>query len=112
MDTVSAVLGQAFIQLSMMGCQQNMVQRYMSLKTNREVTYSLYANIPFVFVLYALPWLAGAVVYAAYAGCDPRQLGYTQRTDEILPFFMLDKLLVIPGCVGIFLAMLFNGALW
>lgn len=71
----------------------------------------LYWNIPFISFLYALPWICGTVVYAAYAACDPRQLGYTQRPDEILPFFVLDRLLVIPGCVGLFLATLFNGAL-
>lgn len=37
-DTVSAVLGQAFIQLSILGCQQNLVQRYMSLGSLKEVS--------------------------------------------------------------------------
>lgn len=42
-DTVSATLGQAFIQMSLMGCQQNLVQRYMSLNTERDIQkYAIY----------------------------------------------------------------------
>lgn len=69
-------------------------------------------NIPFVSFLFSLPWIAGAVVYAVYATCDPRKLGLTNKMDEILPFFVHDKLFYIPGVVGLFLATLFNGALW
>lgn len=37
-DTLSAWLGQLFISLSVLGCQQNNVQRYMSMNTRKEVT--------------------------------------------------------------------------
>lgn len=69
-------------------------------------------NIPVVFVLFSLPWIVGTVVYASYATCDPRKLGLTDKRDEILPFFVRDKLFYIPGFVGLFLATLFNGSLW
>lgn len=36
-DTVSATIGQAIIQISIVGCQQNLVQRYMSLKDIHQV---------------------------------------------------------------------------
>lgn len=36
-DTVSAWLGQLFMSLSLMGCQQNFVQRYVSMKNFAEV---------------------------------------------------------------------------
>lgn len=36
-DTLSAWLGQLFISLSVLGCQQNNVQRYMSLKSQKDV---------------------------------------------------------------------------
>ena len=36
-DTVSAWLGQLFMSLSLMGCQQNFVQRYVSMKSFKEV---------------------------------------------------------------------------
>lgn len=37
-DTLSAWLGQLFISLSVLGCQQNNVQRYMSMKSQKDVT--------------------------------------------------------------------------
>lgn len=37
-DTLSAWLGQLFISLSVLGCQQNNVQRYMSLNSQKDVT--------------------------------------------------------------------------
>lgn len=36
-DTVSAWVGQLFISLSVLGCQQNLVQRYLSMKDVKEV---------------------------------------------------------------------------
>lgn len=69
-------------------------------------------NIPFVCFLFTLPWIVGAVIYATYSTCDPLKLGLTDKMDEILPFFIHDKMFYIPGFVGLFLATLFNGALW
>lgn len=37
-DTLSAWLGNLFISLSVLGCQQNNVQRYMSMKSQKDVT--------------------------------------------------------------------------
>lgn len=37
-DTLSAWLGQLFISLSVLGCQQNNVQRYMSMNSQKDVT--------------------------------------------------------------------------
>lgn len=36
-DTTSAILGQLFMSLSLFGCQQNFVQRYVSMSTLKEV---------------------------------------------------------------------------
>ena len=70
------------------------------------------SNIPIIFIFFSLSWLSGMVIYSTYADCDPYADGYIQKRDEILPFFVEDKLAIIPGFAGIFMAMLFNGALW
>jgi solute carrier family 5 (sodium-coupled monocarboxylate transporter), member 8/12 len=36
-DTMSAWLGQFFISMSLFGCQQNFVQRYLSMKSFKQV---------------------------------------------------------------------------
>lgn len=62
--------------------------------------------------MFSLAWVVGMGVYSTYFMCDPMEAGYIKKIDEILPFFVEDKLSYIPGFLGIFMATLFNGALW
>ncbi|XP_022224905.2 LOW QUALITY PROTEIN: sodium-coupled monocarboxylate transporter 1 [Drosophila obscura] len=110
-DTLSAWLGQLFMSLSQIGCQQNFMQRYVSLKSLKQVRRVMLSNVPLVFFFFALSWVSGMVIYSTYINCDPYAEGYIKKPDEILPFFVEDQLGFLPGFVGIFMATLFNGAL-
>ncbi|XP_017105011.1 sodium-coupled monocarboxylate transporter 2 [Drosophila bipectinata] len=110
-DTTSAWLGQLFMSLSQIGCQQNFMQRYVSLKSLKQVRRVMLTNVPLVFFFFSLSWLSGMVIYSTYINCDPYAEGYIKKPDEILPFFVEDQLGFLPGFVGIFMATLFNGAL-
>ncbi|CAG0882592.1 unnamed protein product [Darwinula stevensoni] len=46
-----------------------------------------------------------------YEECDPLKAGLIQKKDEIIPFFVMDKLGHLVGLPGVFLACLFAGAL-
>ena len=70
------------------------------------------SNIPIIIMFFSLAWIAGMVVYSTYAMCDPLKEGFIGKQDEILPFFVEDQMAFIPGFLGIFMATLFNGALW
>ncbi|CAH1154191.1 unnamed protein product [Phaedon cochleariae] len=109
--TTSAIIGQLFMSLSIFGCQQNFVQRYCSMDSQKQVTKTLMFNIPVITVLFSLSWVVGMVVYAVYADCDPLSSGYIDKYDEILPFFVEDRFSYLPGILGLFMASLFNGAL-
>nr|CAD7263702.1 unnamed protein product [Timema shepardi] len=109
--TLSALFGQLFMSLSIFGCQQNFVQRYCSMKSQKTVTQTLLANIPVITVLFSLSWVAGMVIFANYVNCDPLSLGYINKIDEIVPFFVEDQFTYLPGFLGLFMASLFNGAL-
>ncbi|KAK5644642.1 hypothetical protein RI129_005942 [Pyrocoelia pectoralis] len=109
--TTSALIGQLFMSLSILGCQQNFVQRYCSMGSQRKVTNTLMCNIPVITILFSLSWVVGMVVYAVYANCDPYKAGYIQKYDEVLPFFVEDRFNYAPGILGLFMACLFNGAL-
>ncbi|KAH8382196.1 hypothetical protein KR009_002237 [Drosophila setifemur] len=110
-DTTSAWLGQLFMSLSQIGCQQNFMQRYVSLKSLKQVRRVMLTNVPLVFFFFSLSWVSGMVIYSTYINCDPYAEGYIKKPDEILPFFVEDQLGFLPGFVGIFMATLFNGAL-
>lgn len=109
--TVSALLGQLFMSLSIFGCQQNFVQRYCSMDSLKTVRRTLWTNVPVIAVLFSLSWIAGMVIFADYINCDPLKLGYISKIDEIVPFYVEDKFTHIPGLLGVFMASLFNGAL-
>ncbi|XP_075224836.1 sodium-coupled monocarboxylate transporter 1 isoform X2 [Lycorma delicatula] len=110
-STMSALVGQLFMSLSIFGCQQNFVQRYCSMKTKGKVYQTLMGNMPVMTVLFSMSWVAGMVIFASYANCDPMKLGYIQDIDEILPFYVEDKFYFLPGFLGLIMASLFNGAL-
>ncbi|XP_077283953.1 sodium-coupled monocarboxylate transporter 1 [Arctopsyche grandis] len=110
-DTMSAWVGQMFMSLSLYGCQQNFVQRYCSMKSEKKVRKTLLWNIPMITVLFSLSWIVGMGIYSIYSSCDPLTAGYTKKMDEILPFFMEDKFSYFPGVMGLFMGSLFNGAL-
>lgn len=61
--------------------------------------------------LFSLSWIVGMVIYTVYADCDPRALGYISEIDEIVPFYVGDKFVFLPGFMGLVLASLFNSGL-
>ncbi|XP_028145397.1 sodium-coupled monocarboxylate transporter 1-like [Diabrotica virgifera virgifera] len=109
--TISAVFGNLFMSLSILGCQQSFVQRYLSMGSQQQVTKVLMYNIPVITVLFSLAWVVGMVIYAVYENCDPLSYGYIKNLDEILPFYVGDRFSFFPGLLGLFMATLFNGAL-
>lgn len=50
-------------------------------------------------------------IFTVYSGCDPLKAGLIDKPDAILPFYFKEKIAVIPGLMGLFLATLFNSAL-
>jgi len=69
------------------------------------------ANMPIIVILFSLSWVVGMVIFANYADCDPLSLGYISKIDEIVPFYVQDKFLNVPGMLGLVMATLFNSAL-
>lgn len=110
-DTLSAWLGQFFISMSQFGCQQNFIQRYLSMPSLKKINKMMMSNIPMIIVLFSLSWIAGMGIYATYFNCDPLLAGYTEKKDELLPYFVEDQFEYLPGFTGLFMACLFNGAL-
>lgn len=92
---------------------QQMVQRFSSAKSIPSAQMALVLNIPIGFVLISMCTLCGLVVYATYANCDPLGIPSSGVTsaNQILPYFVIDKLGVIKGAAGVFLASILAGAL-
>ncbi|XP_032523465.2 sodium-coupled monocarboxylate transporter 2 [Danaus plexippus] len=110
-DTLSALVGQMFMSVSIYGCQQTFVQRYCSMSSEKRVKRTLLANVPAVLILFSLSWVVGMALYAVYKYCDPYMSGKIVAKDEVLPFYVQDQFTFLPGMLGLFLGSIFNGAL-
>ena len=57
--------------------------------------------------------MAGMVLFAWYehVGCDPLKVGMVENSNQMLPFYIMDRLSYLHGIPGLFLSSLFAGAL-
>lgn len=53
----------------------------------------------------------GLLIYARYHDCDPLASGRIERSDQILPFYVMDVAGKVPGLPGLFIAGVFCAAL-
>ncbi|KAF4533194.1 hypothetical protein B566_EDAN001736 [Ephemera danica] len=72
---------------------------------------SLLINIPLLTFIVSLGWIAGVVIFATYADCDPLLAGYVNSKDAVVPYFVLHRFAKLPGMLGLFIASLLSGAL-
>lgn len=110
-DTLSATVGQLAMSASVFGCQQTFAARYVSMGSVSRARRTLLLTAPAVAALFVLGWCVGAAVFAVFARCDPLAANVTSSPDHLLPHYVRTELGAAPGLNGLFLAVLFNGAL-
>lgn len=110
-STLSVVIG-TFSQFVMQYCiDQQMVQRFLSAKSKRTAQTALLLNIPGVLMLLSICCFTGLVIYSNFAQCDPLTNNQVKHPNQILPFFVSNKLNTIKGMSGLFLAAVLAAAL-
>jgi len=90
---------------------QHFVQRYLAVKTLRDARRALWLNIPGLFLVVTICVLDGMVIFATYADCDLREQRKITRGDQVLPYFVINKLGHLKGLPGMFTACLYGAAL-
>lgn len=63
------------------------------------------------FLTKSISIFSGLIIYAKYKDCDPISAGKVKRIDQVVPMFILDMVMGIPGVAGLFVAGIFNTAL-
>ena len=72
---------------------------------------TLYWNIfPVVSIAMVAVW-CGVILTAKYYNCDPVQMGIISRSDQMMPFYVMETMSTVPGIGGLFTACIFSGAL-
>lgn len=107
----SLTIGLAMTLLPLWGLAQYFVQRYLAIKTLKDTKRAIWLNVPFLFIVIAITVFDGMVIFAMYAGCDILTTRKIARGDQVLPYFVIDKLGHLTGLPGLFTASLFGAAL-
>ncbi|CAL4131823.1 unnamed protein product [Meganyctiphanes norvegica] len=90
---------------------QTNLQRVCSVSTIQEARTTLWINIIGTFFIWVVIFLSGLAAFSVYANCDPISQGLIDTKEQILPYFVIDKMGFLWGVPGLFVASLFSGSL-
>ncbi|KAK7508626.1 hypothetical protein BaRGS_00000192 [Batillaria attramentaria] len=92
---------------------QSSVQRIGSMKSLKDAKRCFLLNVPLLFLYGPLLTLTGLLLYAyvVTTGCDPYRAGLISNKNQMMPYFVIQVLSDLPGMAGIYMSMLFSGAL-
>lgn len=107
----NTVIGMGIMWSGNYATSQTEVQRYCNVKTERRAKFALYVNFLGVSVLISCACLCGIALYGYYADCDPFKLGHIQKTDQLMPYFVINELKHLPGLAGLFVSCVFSASL-
>ncbi|CAL4131798.1 unnamed protein product, partial [Meganyctiphanes norvegica] len=96
---------------STFGVTQANFQRIASVPTKAKAMGVMGLTVIFLGTIGIFLFLSGVSVFAVYATCSPLSLGHIKSKDQILPYFVMDRMSYLPGIPGLFIAAIFSGAL-
>ncbi|XP_037033725.1 sodium-coupled monocarboxylate transporter 1-like [Bradysia coprophila] len=92
-------------------CTQTEVARYCNVNSKKKSKLALYVNLIGVASMISCACLAGIAIYAFYSKCDPLERGVITKTDQLMPYFVMETLHQFPGAAGLFVCCVFSAAL-
>jgi len=104
-------IGGAFTAMPVWTVSQTAVQRFLSVPNTRAAKRVVWFNIPGLIFIVTLCCLDGLVIFAVYSGCDLMKDKKITSGDQVLPYFVINKLGHLKGLPGMFTACLYAGAL-
>ncbi|XP_076751553.1 sodium-coupled monocarboxylate transporter 1 [Xylocopa sonorina] len=104
-------VGMTVTWLAGLGISQVSIQRFLSLPTIKE-SYKSIALMGVCMVI--LKWVSvftGLIMFAKYHNCDPLSTHIISKSDQLLPYYVMDVAANVPGLPGLFLAGLVSAGL-
>ncbi|XP_034235192.1 putative sodium-dependent multivitamin transporter isoform X2 [Thrips palmi] len=105
------ILGGTITNLAVYSVNQGQIQRYISAGTLKTAQNSLLLNWPMLSCLSLLTSFAGLAIFSKYARCDPFMTCKIDRSDQLMPYFVVNSMQHIPGLSGLFVSGIFSAAL-
>ncbi|XP_046862220.1 sodium-coupled monocarboxylate transporter 1-like [Xenia sp. Carnegie-2017] len=107
----TVIVGGVFSYLFPWSVSQLSVQRFLASKSLRDAKKAILLGIPATIFIAIVCCFDGLVIFAVYHNCDLFRDKKITRNDQILPYFVVDKLGHLTGLPGLFIASLFSGSL-
>ncbi|OXA60259.1 putative sodium-dependent multivitamin transporter [Folsomia candida] len=105
------LIGGLFTFLSLHAVNQAQIQRMRTLENISSARWSLFASSIFVVILSFSLGFMGLLMYVNYQKCDPLISKRICKSDQLVPFFVLESFKNFPGLTGFFIAGLMSGSL-
>ncbi|XP_030757152.1 sodium-coupled monocarboxylate transporter 2-like isoform X2 [Sitophilus oryzae] len=107
----TVTIGNFFSWLASCSINQAMVQRCLAMPTLKSARITVGILVVGIMALVSMCCFMGLVIYAQYHKCDPVTRGWIQKSDQLLPYFIMDTAGDIPGLPGMFVSGVFSAAL-
>ncbi|XP_076436062.1 sodium-coupled monocarboxylate transporter 1-like isoform X2 [Babylonia areolata] len=107
----SMVLGSGLYWMSLYGVNQSQVQRCLSCPTVRKARVAMLLSFPGLVIIVSMACFLGVIMFAFYADCDPIRFGLIEKSDQLVPLYVMDVLGTLHGLPGIFVSAIVSGSL-
>ncbi|XP_076278533.1 sodium-coupled monocarboxylate transporter 2 isoform X3 [Lasioglossum baleicum] len=107
----SVVIGNYLNWLATCSVNQAMVQRCLSMPNLKMANATIVIMAIGIITIVSLNCYTGLVLFAAFHDCDPVKTKQIGKSDQLLPFFVMELAASIPGLPGLFVACVFSAAL-
>uniref|UniRef100_A0A1B6D5M6 Sodium-coupled monocarboxylate transporter 1 n=1 Tax=Clastoptera arizonana TaxID=38151 RepID=A0A1B6D5M6_9HEMI len=107
----TVTFGATFNWLATLAIQPGVVQRFISVPTQRHAVQVIIWGAIGVTIVKSLTVFMGLLMYATYSDCDPFATGEVEKSSQLLPFYVLDIMGDYRGLTGLFIAGVFSAAL-
>ncbi|XP_063546879.1 sodium-coupled monocarboxylate transporter 1-like [Cydia strobilella] len=107
----TTVFGNFFSWLASCSVNQAMMQRCLALSSLKRARITIFIMAAGIYMIVSLCCYTGLVIYATFSSCDPLQTGAIRKSDQLLPYFVMQLTGTIPALPGIFMSGVFSAAL-
>ncbi|XP_077260303.1 sodium-coupled monocarboxylate transporter 1-like isoform X1 [Temnothorax americanus] len=104
-------IGMTVIWLGNIGIHPGTVQRFLSVPREIDAKRSIVITAVGLILVKLICVFTGLIMFAKYHDCDPFLTKSISRTDQTLPYYVMDVAGHLPGLPGLFLAGLVSAAL-
>lgn len=108
---MSVIIFGIYFTFSTTGFSQAQYMRWASVDTLQQSYLVMVVGSVGLVGLWSLINYSGLVVFSVYTDCDPLSANYIEKIDQILMYFVADKLGYLPGIPGLFVAAIYSGVM-